>query len=139
MKDEDYLKIAKEDAEKYSTENTKVGCVILYENYHTSSGVNFKIYNDNSKNHSERMDEVVHAEMNALFNRVYDFETVNTVYVYPTICESICCVECAKHLIAFGVKRIVGYKCDSYDSRWKEQSDRALKILNKANVKIEFI
>jgi len=90
--------------------HTKVGAVILDDKKRVVSlGYNGfpSGYPDTVENWSrpKKYDIVIHAEMNALLNKPKEIPLGSVLYttLYP-------CVNCAKHICASGIKRVVYWK-----------------------------
>lgn len=142
---DDYFLLKAKEISENSKETTKIGCVLVKDDKIISTGYNQSCIQpsisstDLSDDYKTRMDMIIHAEMDAL-SKLNFTDKIDTVYVYPTICKSICCVECTKHLISRGIKRIVGYKPkESFDIRWIDQSNRAKTLIRYTTIEISFI
>jgi len=100
-------------ADKFSTQSyckkKQVGAIFVKDNYLVSTGVNGTVKGDTNNiceceatGKTEHY-RVVHAEMNAIAN-AHSIEDIkgSTLYInyFP-------CADCAKHLIQFGVDKIV--------------------------------
>ena len=137
-----FLEIAKEVSTWSKDPSSKIGAVIVDSNTKQiiSQGYNgfprgivdsIEILN----NRELKYKYVIHAEINAIFNALYNGSSVkgSTIYVHGLPV----CSECAKAIIQTGIKHVV------YDSKpkeqWKESSDFALKLLSEANIIVTFV
>jgi len=71
---------------------------------------------------------VLHAEANAITKVAKSNNSSDGATLYITTSP---CVECAKLIIQSGIRRVVF--CDNY------HSDEGVKLLNKANIEVEFM
>lgn len=84
-------------------------------------------------NREEKLDRIIHGEMNALMNALYNGVSVKdaTMYVYGL---PICC-SCAKSVIQSGIKRVVVNKTDR--EYWADQWDnKSAPMFEEAGVQI---
>jgi len=107
--DEFWLDIADKFATQSYCKKKQVGAVFVKDNYLVSTGVNGTVNGDDNNicecettGKTEHY-RVVHAEMNGIAN-AHDINDIrgSTLYInyFP-------CADCAKHLIQFGVEKIV--------------------------------
>lgn len=93
---------------------------------------------DRLNDRSEKHPRIIHAEMNALMNALYNGVSVkgSTLYVYGLpICPS-----CAKCVIQAGVSRIVIPQGKTDKGNWQEVWDtQSLPMFKEAGVEVSFI
>lgn len=80
---------------------------------------------------------VVHAEMNAILNALYNGSSVkgSTIFVsgLPV------CNECAKAIIQSGIKKVIMDTKLNPNSKWFEPAQVALRMFEEAGVEVEFV
>lgn len=139
--DNRYLKIAKEVASWSKDPSRKIGAVIVGEQGQIiSQGYNGfpRGIKDDKKRYLDRPTKyqyIVHAEMNAIYNAIYNGASPvgSTIYVtgLPT------CHECAKAIVQTGITCVI---MDTLPTEgWEESCKLALDIFNEAGVKYQFI
>jgi len=130
--DEYFLKLAMLASERATCPRMHCGCVLVKDKNVVATGYNGSIPGDDHcedvgclviNNHCER---TVHAEMNALVQAAKRGHGVEGTTAYIT---NMSCTNCAKALIAAGVKRIVIFS-DFHDTL-------AVEFFNKAGVIID--
>jgi dCMP deaminase len=93
---------------------------------------------DRLNDRDEKHPRIIHAEMNALMNALYNGVSVKdcTIYVYGLpICPS-----CAKCVIQSGIRRIVMPKGRTDKGNWQEVWDtQSLPMFKEAGVEIAYI
>ena len=84
---------------------------------------------------SEKYDRVIHAEMNALK------QAAENVAGYAMFMTGPPCLECAKHIAAWGIIEVVWTDSSerAFPDRWKPSLERAKTILKDCGVKITVI
>ena len=126
-----FLEIAKEVSTWSKDPSSKIGAVIVDSN---TKQIISQGYNGFPRGIVDNL-EVLNAEINAIFNALYNGSSVkgSTIYVHGLPV----CSECAKAIIQTGIKHVV------YDSKpkeqWKESSDFALKLFSEANISVTFV
>jgi len=80
---------------------------------------------------------VVHAEMNVIYNAVYNGTSLDgaTLYVFGLPA----CSECAKGIIQTGIKRVVMSNIDGGMDRWKESWEATQEMFAEAGIEWEII
>ncbi|MFA6427124.1 MAG: deaminase [Candidatus Magasanikbacteria bacterium] len=130
--DEYFLKLAMLASERATCPRMHCGCVLVKDKNVVATGYNGSIPGDDHcedvgclviNNHCER---TVHAEMNALVQAAKRGHAVEGATAYIT---NMSCTNCAKALIAAGVKRVVVFS-DFHDTL-------AVEFFNKAGVTID--
>jgi len=116
-------------AEASYAERNKVGCVIAKEGRILSTGYNGTLPGrDNCcESNGQTIDEVMHAEQNALMFCVKNGVATKDCDVYVTLSP---CMACAKMLVMAGIKRVF------YGERYRDMEPIAL--LESFNVAVEF-
>lgn len=80
---------------------------------------------------AEKYDRVIHGEMNALLSAK---ESVVGMTAYVT---GPCCKDCAKHLAAAGIARVVWREpSEEFKARWAESCDRARQIMLDSGMEV---
>lgn len=126
----------------YSKDTTKVGCSIVREKHELTSGYNGfpASINDSVErinNRELKLKYTIHAEMNAILQAGrlgISLEGV-TAFIYGLMP----CQECAKHIVAVGIKRVV-YKINpsiTVKPEWSSSLEFVKELFNEAGV--EFI
>jgi dCMP deaminase len=136
-----YMALAEQIASWSKDPSTKVGAVIVGENGQIiAQGYNGfpRGVNDSDERYNDRPVKykyVVHAEMNAILNALYNGASVRdaTLYVHALPV----CNECAKAIIQAGIKRVV--MDTPVQERWKESWDIAKTMFEEAGVVYSFI
>lgn len=135
------LGIAKQTAERSRDPSTKCGAVILREDKSVCSvGYNGfpRAMEDKQEwydNRVEKYDRVIHAEMNALLAAK---ESVNgmTLYVSAPTCK-----DCAKHVIASGIKRVCWPASTDklFRERWEESINKSMELYGDCNIEVVIV
>lgn len=135
--DEWCLDKAAKQAERSRDPSTKCGCIIVRPDKTTcSEGYNGFPRSMEDKpewwnNRDEKYDRVIHAEMNAL---LWAREPVLGYTAYIT---GPSCKDCAKHIAAAGIARVVWYDDPEFRVRWN--CDRSIQILEEAGVEVSVL
>ena len=133
-----YTHLAKEISAWSKDPNTKVGAVVIGKDGQVlSQGYNgfprgIRDSSSRFKNRERKLELVVHAEMNAIYNACLSGVSLkgSTLYVYGLpICN-----ECAKGIIQVGIKKVVAMRPKVYNTQWDESIKNAEKIFNEAEV-----
>ena len=103
-----FITIANIIAQRSRDSHTKVGCVLINNNCIIGTGYNGDPRNFRYKfnwDTSEKYDYVIHAEMNAIANAVYNGagNSIKNSEIYLTLSP---CNRCILMLIQFGIKKI---------------------------------
>jgi dCMP deaminase len=121
--------------------STKVGAVIIGEKGQIiSQGYNGfpRGVKDTPERYNDRplkYQLVVHAEMNAILNALYNGSSVKdcTMFVH----NLPICVECAKAIIQAGIKEV--YLDTPVPDRWKKSWELTKLLFSEAQVKFHFV
>ncbi len=133
-----YTHLAKEISAWSKDPNTKVGAVVIGKDGQVlSQGYNgfprgIRDSNSRFKNRERKLELVVHAEMNAIYNACLSGVSLkgSTLYVYGLpICN-----ECAKGIIQVGIKKVVAMRPKVYNTQWDKSIKNAKKIFDEAEV-----
>lgn len=135
--DEWALDMAAAVAKRSRDPSTKVGAVIIrpdksvasvgYNGFPRGMEDREEWYTDRD----EKYDRVVHAEMNALLSSK---ENVAGMTMYVT---APCCKDCAKHIAAAGIKRVVwAQPNEAFLQRWRKGLERAIEVLAHSGVEM---
>lgn len=77
-----------------------------------------------------------HAERNALFNAIRHGATASEIEGSTLYCTWAACADCARSLIAFGIKKIVTSELnlmeDIRNPQWNDSIDAAIEMFNDA-------
>lgn len=130
-----FLKIAEQCAAMSKDPSTRVGAVVASGKELVSMGYNGfppGIADDGRlmvRNYKYRL--MVHAEMNAIL-RAGNRAAGGTLYTWPLLP----CSECAKHVVAAGIRRVVAVQPYSDGHRWEESIILAQGIFKEAGVEV---
>ena len=133
-----YTHLAKEVSTWSKDPSTKVGAVVIGKDGQVlSQGYNgfprgIRDSNSRFKNRERKLELVVHAEMNAIYNACLSGISLkgSTLYVYGLpICN-----ECAKGIIQVGIKKVVAMRPKVYNTQWDKSIKNAKKIFDEAEV-----
>ena len=130
--DEWCLDKAAKASERSRDPSTQCGCIIVRPDKSTcSEGYNGfpRSMQDQEhwwNNRDEKYDRVIHAEMNALLH-AYENVLGYTAYITGPSCK-----DCAKHISAAGIARVVWYDDPEFRARWN--CDRAIEIYEDSGV-----
>jgi len=140
LSDKEFINIAKEIAKASKCVSKKVGAVIVKSGRILSTGYNGtpskfinccdywnNEYNDKHHNWSKRFE--IHAEMNAIIWAAREGIAINDATLYVTLEP---CSECAKNIVASGIKRIV--YLDTYE---RNNSTEIIQFVKQNNLIIE--
>lgn len=131
--DEYFLKLAMLASERATCPRMHCGCVLVKDKNVVATGYNGSIPGDDHcedvgclviNNHCER---TIHAEMNALAQAAKRGHAVEGATAYIT---NMSCTNCAKALIAAGVKRIVVFS-EFHDTLATQFFDKAGVMIDK--------
>ena len=125
--DTTYLKMAEEWSQLSRAERRKVGALIVKDGQIISDGFNgtpsgFNNKCENSK--GDTLDEVLHAESNAIAKLARSSQSSEGATLYLTLSP---CMDCAKLILQAGIKRVVF--SEVYRIR------KGLQLLDKAGIK----
>lgn len=136
-----YIQLAEQVSAWSKDPSTKVGAVIVGENGQIVSqgyngfprGVNDS--DDRYNNRELKYKLVVHSEMNAILNALYNGASVKdcTLFVH----NLPVCNECAKAIIQSGIKKV--YMDTEINERWQESWKYTKMMFDEAGVEYEFI
>lgn len=123
-----------------SEDSTKVGAVIFKDGVLISAGHNHLVGDINKVpvevNEINKSKFTIHGEMRAILtiNKQYNSLEGATMIVVGK-CP---CTDCAKAIIMSGITEVI-CPIPDLNSRWIEENDLALKILEASNVKVKLI
>jgi len=137
-----YLKLAYEVAQWSKDPSRKIGAVTVgAKGQVLSQGFNGfprGLKDDFTRLHDRDVtkDEVIHAEMNAIYNATYNGTSLDgaTLYVYGLPI----CSECAKGVIQVGIKRVV-MPNQNVDGKWLDSWMTSMNFFDEAGVNFDFI
>lgn len=97
---------------------------------------NIKDTDERLNNRILKYQYVIHAEMNALYNALYNGSSVDgaTIYVYGLPV----CNECAKAIIQSGIKRVVMAFSES-SSTWNESFKVSKEMFDEVGIEYKFL
>lgn len=128
-----------EEISKWSKDpSTRVGALIVDDNYRiVSQGYNGfprgVVDSDERYNNRElKYKMVVHAELNAILNALYNGASVRNCSIF--IHNLPVCNECAKAIIQSGIKTV--YIDTEINERWNESWKISMSMFKEANVKV---
>ena len=133
-----YMKFAEVAASFSKDPSTKVGCVIIDDDYHVlATGYNgfprgVMDSEERLCNKAVKYSLVVHAEMNAICasartGRKLDGATMVVSSLFP--CES-----CASAIVQAGIRRVIAPRIEN--ERWKESNELAKLIFDESGVEV---
>lgn len=131
-----FFRLANEVASWSKDPSTKVGAVIVGDNKQIISqgyngfprGVDDKPERYNNRELKYKM--VVHAEMNAILNALYNGSSVKGAYLF--VVNLPVCNECAKAIIQSGIKKV--FINAEMNDRWKESWEITKQMFDEAGV-----
>ncbi len=129
--DQRYMRMARIWAENSYCTRRKVGALVVKEKMIISDGYNGTpsgFENVCEDSHGVTKPYVLHAEANAITKIARSGNNSDGATLYVTASP---CIECAKLIIQAGIKRVV------YGEKYR--IDDGLRLLERANVKTEFI
>lgn len=136
--DKRFLLLAEHISKWSKDPSTQVGAVLVNDQ-RVVVGMGFNgfprnIYDDPEiyQDRGEKYKYIVHAEMNAIANASGSINGT-TVYTWPFMP----CSDCAKHLIQFGIQRVVSIKeTQEQYQRWRDSFSLTMKLFNESNTKV---
>lgn len=136
--DKYFLRIAREVATASKDPSSKVGALVVRDRRVLSTGYNGfpKSVADDKRLHdkAQKYDRIVHAEMNAVIYAGRE-SIGSTVYMFGF--KGAPCINCAKHLIAAGIVRVVSSGQEIPD-RWLESLLQAEELCYEAHVGLRY-
>ena len=135
--DEWQLGKVEEIAKRSRDPSTKCGCIIIRPDKSTAAeGYNGFPRSMEDKpewwnNREEKYDRVIHAEMNALLHAREPLEGCTAYITGPS------CKDCAKHIVAAGIIRVVWYDDEEFRKRWN--CDRSIEIYEDGGVEVSVL
>jgi dCMP deaminase len=136
-----FLNVAKEVSTWSKDPSSKIGAVIVgNKSQIISQGYNgfprgIKDLINRLNTRETKYKFVVHAEMNAIYNAIYNGASIDDciIYVYglPT------CYECAKAIIQCGISHVINVKMN--DGPWTESGKLAQEMFKEAKIKYTLI
>lgn len=140
--DERYMNLAKEAASWSKDPSSKIGAVAIGNKGQVlSTGYNgfprnIQDLEERLNNRDVKYKYIVHAEMNLIYNAVYNGVSLDgsTLYVFGLPC----CSNCALGILQVGVKRVV-MAGDVDNERWKESTDFAVGLFREAGVECDIL
>ncbi len=133
-----FLKLAKYQANLFSKDTTKVGCIFIdKENFSIlSCGYNGFIRgapeSDVRWTRPEKYTFVIHAELNAIINAARCGIKLDKSIVFVTMFP---CSECMKALLQVGISVLVTIEPNMIDSKWSESFKVSQIMLKESNIK----
>lgn len=107
LKDRDFLKIADLIAENSHSKRNQVGCVITLKKRIISTGYNGTFPGRSNVCENENnitLDEVIHAEANAILFALKHFNDLSECTLYVNLSP---CIHCAKLILLSGIRRVI--------------------------------
>lgn len=146
--DKHFINLAIENAKMSKDPSTRVGAVIVgIDREVRSMGYNgfprgIADTEERLNNRDEKLELVVHGEMNAVLNAARIGVSVKgcTMYLAATdnsglIWGGAPCVRCTVEIIQAGISEIVAPPFKNTPSRWKDSVEKAKALLEEAGVK----
>jgi len=139
-----FLELAKYIAQWSKDPSTKIGSVIVNDKNQVI-GMGYNGFPRGVEDTDERLNDrptkysmVVHAEVNTILNATGKTEGC-TLYTYPSLMVPANCNECAKVIIQAGIKRVVCYKVENIEERWRKQAEISEIMFREAGIYIEIL
>lgn len=144
--DEYYIKLAYSIAEKSKDTSSKIGSILVKNNFITSAGYNGMpiAINDNLSYRYEKPEKYFwfeHSERNAIYAAARNGLNTSGSHLYTL---SIPCNDCARGCIQAGVHKITYHLQHnnifiSQNDKWAESTKRSLSMFLEAGVEINFL
>lgn len=142
--DKEWLSIAIELSLHSLDKSTKNGAIVVKNNNPLGYSLNKFVSNIP---HTEVNDDkyvklyyTIHSEEGAIFKAVkgHGYEAVKGSTLY---CPFVCCAQCARTIVEFGISRVVGCAaCVVKESgRWKESNEYGYEILRANNIQLDLV
>ncbi len=134
-----FLKLAKYQANLFSKDTTKVGCIFIDKDNFAilSCGYNGFIRNapepDNRWLRPEKYTFVIHSELNGIINAARSGIKLENSIVFVTMFP---CSDCMKSLLQVGISILVTIEPNLSDSKWSESFKISQQMLKESNTKI---
>lgn len=139
LKDQRFLEITKQVSTWSKDPRTKVGAVLVgHKDQIISQGFNGlprKIEDTEERLNNRELKNklVIHAEMNAIFNAIFNGASTENATLY--VSGLPCCHDCAKGIIQTGITRVVMDKSPlERPGRWGESGELALEMFRESGV-----
>lgn len=135
-----FFNLTKEISEWSKDPSTKVSALIADDNYRiVSQGYNgfprgVKDSDDRYNNRELKYKLVVHAELNAILNALYNGSSVKGCSIF--VHNLPVCSECAKAIIQSGIKYV--YIDTRINDRWVESWSYSLTMFKESGVRVYF-
>lgn len=142
--DKRFMNVAKEISTWSKDPSTKIGAIIVNDERRIlATGYNgfpkgIEDTDERLYNKEQKYTHVIHAEMNALMNALYNGVSVkdSTLYVWGLPV----CSECAKNVIQAGIKRVVIPDYEVIDLRWeKVWLTKSQPMFEEAGLQISYL
>jgi dCMP deaminase len=134
-----FLKLAKYQANLFSKDTTKVGCIFIDKNNFSilSCGYNGFIRNAPEPEtrwiRPEKYTYVIHSELNGIINAARCGIKLDNSIVFVTMFP---CSDCTKALLQVGISILVTIEPNLTDSKWSESFKTSQIMLKESNIKI---
>jgi len=142
--DKRFMNVAREISTWSKDPSTKIGAIIVNDERRIlATGYNgfpkgIEDTDERLYNKEQKYTRVIHAEMNALMNALYNGVSVkdSTLYVWGLPV----CSECAKNVIQAGIKRVVIPDYEVIDLRWeKVWLTKSQPMFEEAGLQISYL
>jgi len=139
-----YLNLAKEVSTWSKDPSTQVGAIAVLQGSVLAQGYNgfprgIDDSTDKYMNREIKYQQVVHAEMNCIFNAALNGVSLygSTLYIYPLPA----CHECAKGIIQCGIERVVSpcFEDDLTQKRWEKSCSTTFDMFEEAGIEYNLI
>ena len=134
-----FLKLAKCQANLFSKDTTKVGCLFIDKDNFSILSVGYNGFIRNSPEPEERWIRpekykyVIHSELNGIINAARSGIKLDKSIVFITMFP---CSDCMKALLQVGVSEIVTIIPNLEDSKWSESFKISQIMLDESNIKV---
>ena len=134
-----FLKLAKYQADLFSKDTTKVGCIFIDKDNYSILSCGYNGFIRGAPEPYERWERpekyqyVLHGEMNSITNAarcgIKLDESIAFVTMFP-------CNDCMKALLQVGISTLVSIEPNLKDSKWSESFKISQIMLNESNIKV---
>jgi len=138
-----FIKKAYEIGKRYGTDpSTQNGAIIVNEDTGEIISYGANYFPNNVIDLPERWERpikysyVEHAERNAIYQAVFNGESVRGLTMY---CYWAACADCARAIIQSGIRRLVTHKIimDATPDHWKASIEVAFQMMREAGVQLD--
>lgn len=136
-----FLKLAKYQADLFSKDTTKVGCLFIDKDNLSILSCGYNGFIRKSPEPEERWCRpekykfVIHSELNCVINSARNGVKINGAIAVTTMFP---CSDCMKALIQSGISSLITIEPDLESIRWGESFKLSLLILKELSIKVMY-